>query len=137
MMDEFNQAMNKLESSLTANAQAAANAQSTANTAKSTANTALASKPYVTGTYTGDGGTKSIHLGFRPSFVIISGMKEIPNNTDTTQFDRVFVMTGGNNITKRVKFTSTGFTVYPKDVDNYFYPYLNQTDRVYDYIAFK
>ena len=81
-MEDFNGAMASLENGLTGNkAEAAAgveeaksianSAKVTANAAKSAADTALAAKPYVAGSYNGNGGTRSVYLGFRPSFVKI------------------------------------------------------------------
>ena len=107
----------------------AADAKNIANFAKATAAAANqaagnayspANKPYVVGSYTGTGREMPFDLGFRPSFLIISG---------TTS-----VFPTGQSISNCVTFTDTGFVlhkleenVYPKLVDG----------RRYDYIAFR
>lgn len=143
-MEDFNSAMASLENGLTSNkakaeagveeAKAIANsAKVTANAAKSAADTALASKPYVVGSYVGTGAARSIYLGFRPSFVIISGMEHHIGNSPTT-FTNYTVMTGGHVMTDEIWFTDTGFTV-SESIG--WAPLLSISDRTYDYIAFK
>ncbi len=128
----------------TARAQADAALSRRVDTAQDTADRALAALPYVVGTYTGDGAeTRHITVGFRPSFLIIGGMKEVGENYSTT-IDRHTVITAGNNIPNLMKLTGDGFTVQK----SYKYtgssgtkillnPALNYTDIVYDYIAFR
>ena len=143
-MEDFNSAMASLENGLTSNkakaeagveeAKAIANsAKVTANAAKSAADTALASKPYVVGSYVGTGAARSIYLGFRPSFVIISGMEHHIGNRPEA-FTNYTVMTGGNVMTGEIQFTNTGFTV-SESIG--WAPLLSISDRTYDYIAFK
>ena len=143
-MEDFNSAMANLESGIdtargeAAEAQAEANsAKVVANTAKATADTALASKPYVAGSYVGAGTEQTIHLGFRPSFLIVSGLKETMATNTTTDFDRFFGMSGGNIMTHRLAFTESGFKVFPSNALNYYYPDFSDNGRRYDYIAFK
>ena len=144
MMDDFNQMCADIEAGLTGNRTAAqqgdaalsgelAQVRQTANAAQSKAE----ELPYATGTYTGNGGSKDIRLGFRPSFVIISGMKETFNTNNLVDIDRFTGISSGGTIRTRVKFTDTGFTVLPKGEGNYYLPDLNEEGRVYDYIAFK
>ena len=146
-MEDFNGAMSNIETGIdtarteAADAQAeAASAKVVANTAKNTADAALAQKAYVTGTYTGTGAEKSINLGFRPSFVIISGMHSVLGASNVSNYVQHFAMTGGNILTDRVRFTNTGFIVYPaaESSDSFYqrYPDL-AASRTYDYIAFK
>ena len=140
MMDDFNAAMSSIESGLTAAQSTASAAQTTANAAGAKANVAYtpSNKPYVVGTYTGNGGTQSIHLGFRPSFLIVSGMKETTSTMDELGYVRQSVMTcGGQELDHRVKLTSSGFTVFPQPYESFYYPNYNETGRVYDYIAFR
>ena len=143
-MEDFNGAMASLENGLTSNkAEAAAgveeaksianSAKVTANAAKSAADTALASKPYVAGSYNGNGGTRSVYLGFRPSFVIISGMEHHIGNTPTA-FTNYVVMTGGHVMSNEIWFMDTGFTV---NGSSGWVPQLSVSGRTYDYIAFK
>ena len=152
MMDDFNQMCANIDSNLAATAQTAVNAQSAASAAQSAANAAksaaanaqstantarqeAAALPYAVGTYTGTGATLSIKLGFRPSFVIITGAA---SSTVSDYVDgRYFGATGGHTLPTRCKLTATGFTVYPQDQINGNYPSFNYVNRVYDYIAFK
>jgi hypothetical protein len=89
--------------------------------------------PYVVGSYPGNGGSQTINLGFKPRFVIISGMKSNSNSGGYTTFILFFLATGGNVLTDQVTFTDTGFTVLGGSV----YPDPNNTARTYDYIAFR
>ena len=143
-MEDFNRAMTSIESGLDSNAAAAneakadaASAKIVANTAKTTADTALAAKPYVVGSYTGTGAEMTINLGFRPSFVIVSGLRETMATNSTTDFDRYFGMSAGNIMTHRLAFTDKGFVVFPSNLLNYYYPDYTDKGRRYDYIAFK
>ena len=141
MMDDFNAAMASIESGMSANAQAAAaarsaanSAQSTANSAQSTANSALSSKPYVVGTYTGTGANLTVNVGFRPSFVIISGLTSASRMDDVYRFGVYGCATTGGGMTgQSVEFTSSGFVVRAGTP----YPHLADSGRSYEYIAFK
>ncbi len=146
MMDDFNRAMADIEGGLSGNAQAAAKAQNSANNAQSAADAARriadaayspTQKPYVVGSYTGTREIISITLGFRPSYMIISGQASMspPYNTATFLYYNGF--SAGNTIQKRLEFTDTGFTVYPDSEERDYYPDLSNKDRVYDYIAFR
>ena len=146
MMDDFNDAMNSLEDSLTNHASYAASIHDLAGEAHGIARTAklLAleayspnMKPYAASYYDGNGGTKSVVIGFRPSFVIISGMQSTVSYTDTSSFDRYFAITGGEVLSDRVEFTSNGFTVYAKGLGRGNFPELNEDKRRYQYIAFR
>lgn len=130
MMEDFNEMCQNIESSLTANAKAAAAAQATANSA-------ITAKPYVTGSYTGDGKSKTVFLGFRPSFLIVTDMGAT-YNINTFPSCLVFSgMTGGQTLKKRCEITNTGFTVYPEDEEHFIYPSLNHEGSTYEYIAFR
>ncbi len=146
MMDDFNAMNTSIESGMTKTAATANAARADASEAKQTADAAQQTagnaycpdnKPYTTGTYTGNGGSKDIHLGFRPSFVIISGMKETFNTNNLVDIDRFTGISSGGTIRTRVKFSDTGFTVLPRGEGNHYLPDLNEEGRVYDYIAFK
>ena len=127
VMEDFNSAMASLETGV-------AGAQSTADTALGKANAAYApdQKPYVVGSYTGTGQTMTIELGFRPSFLIISGAVEnYPATVETHAASGI--QTAGNVLKRAVTFTDSGFTInkYPSTE----YPRLLDC-KVYDYIAF-
>ena len=85
------------------------------------------------GSYTGTGAEMTINLGFRPSFVIISGMEHHIGNTPTA-FTNYVVMTGGHVMSNEIWFTDTGFTV---NGSSGWVPQLSVSGRTYDYIAFK
>ena len=127
------------QSSADAAAEAAASALSKANAAQAAASSAYSpdNKPYVTGSYTGAIGSAAINLPFRPSFLIISGMKPGDSQSDMSQFDRYFAMVSGAQMKARVQIISTGFAVFPKPTSGCYYPDLNEPGRTYDYIAFK
>ena len=120
---DFNSAMASIENGINTALNNAAQANTAANT-----------KPYVTGSYTGAGEelAKTVRLGFRPSFVIISGAAYCRGVGDA---DPVLytVLTGGNAASNAITFTDTGFTAQKPTG----YPSLNDSGRKYDYIAFK
>ena len=136
-MEDFNAMNSSIEAGLDSNAATAASAVNIANFAKATA-IAASQKPYVVGTYTGTGETIDIELGFRPSFLIVSGMKETRSPNSTEEYDRSFAMTGGHiKMSQRLKILDTGFRAFGGSVDFYRYPAFSDPERVYDYIAFK
>ena len=103
--------------------------QSTADAAYSPNN-----KPYVVGSYMGNTSTKTIELGFCPSFLIISGDEGSTSLVGHYQEygDHVGLMSA-DLIYDTVTLTATGFKV----VDNSdSYPRLNE-HRTYIYIAFR
>ncbi len=114
-----------------------AQARKIAEAAQAAAGEAKELQHYVTGSYTGNGGTQSIPLGFKPAFLVVSGMLHTLANNTTADYDRYFALTAGHVLDKRVKLTSTGFTVYPAPYQGMNNPNLNQEGRTYDYIAFK
>ena len=94
-------------------------------------------KPYVVGTYTGTfggNGSKAFELGFRPSFLIISGTVPSSNGSGGASQYGYFLITGGNTCSDLITFTNTGFTV--KQISGTF-PLLLYHERTYDYIAFR
>ena len=120
---------------------AAAKAQITANTAVSKADAAQATadaaycpdfKPYVAGTYVGDGyASQEIVLGFRPSFVAV---------TDVV-YGTGKLIGAGEGVGRYLGCTSSGFraatptltsTQTGKD-----FPYLNDKNVQYAFIAFR
>ena len=144
-MEDFNSAMGNIESGIdgakaeakTAAAElqrqvAAANTK--AENAQSVAN-AAAKKPYVVGSYVGTGREMTITLGFRPAFLIISGVTPSYNTSTAEGYERFIAFTGGQTIQQRVALTNTGFTVKPRSGP--YYPFLADENRTYEYIAFK
>jgi hypothetical protein len=87
------------------------------------------------GSYVGTGREMTITLGFRPAFLIISGVTPSYNTSSTEGYERFIAFTGGQTIQQRVALTNTGFTVKPRSGP--YYPFLADENRTYEYIAFK
>ena len=89
--------------------------------------------PYVVGTYDGTSNGRYIILGFKPSFVIISGLMSYTSNAYYYAADS-FGICGENVGGDVITFTSAGFKVnYVADKT----PYVCRPVRPYDYIAFR
>ena len=147
MMGDFNEAMSNLEGGITTAQEAADAAQSAADNAQASADAAQNAadtiaenayspthKPYVVGSYVGTGLPQTITLGFRPSFLIISGTTLVPSSS-MANAGAWNLFTGGNVLTDAVTITDTGFTI--KRPSNTTFPQLFGDGRVYDYIAFR
>lgn len=133
MRTDFNNAMAALEDELDSHSQRIEQVRGEAATAQEAADTL----PYVVGTYVGDGEIQHITLGFRPAYLIVSGMVETYTTQHTNEFNRYFAMSAGNIMVHRLEFNNDGFTVYPDNSPYFYYPHLNLKDRRYDYIAFR
>ena len=119
MMEDFNAAMSSIESGI-------GRAQSSADEA--------AKLPYVVGTYTGTGANLEIKVGFRPSFLIIGGMKAASAPSDFLSTAAYNCFFGGHQeLSYRIELTDTGFRVY----DTAGVPQLSKAGHTYDYIAFR
>ena len=127
LMDDFNDAMASIDAGMKANANAA---QSAANSAFSATN-----MPFVVGSYVGQGNEAAhIGLGFRPSFVIVSGIRESADGFDPAYF----VLTAETqNVCRRLEIMPLGFCAYPDGQAGVTYPRMNELGRTYDYIAFR
>ena len=134
MMDDFNAMNTSIESGLTKTAAQAARAEQSAQNAESSAANAYSpgNKPYVVGSFRGNGGTQEIVVGFRPSFVIIGSRQY--GNTGSMEAAKVSI-TAGNVNTEKIRLTDSGFQVVYNGT--YQYPAINHEVGVYDYIAFK
>ena len=117
---EFNQKWTKIDTAVNA-------AQETAEAAQSSAE----QRPYVIGSYTGNGGTQSITLGFQPSFVIITAQ---PANSRDTAF---IAISGGSEAASTLSFTETGFNVMVTPTSYETYPLTNQNGTFYHYLALR
>lgn len=99
---------------------------------------ALAEKPYVTGSYTGDGknredGGQFIELGFRPSMVIVGSNDFFANVTfkiNQTLFDNPLY-------SDFTPFSDTGFAVCHRDDEGVSFINLNRNGTLYCYTAFR
>ena len=117
---EFNENFAALDTAITA--------------AQQTANSALTAKPYVVGSYTGTGKTMTFDIGFRPSFLIVSG-PHIAYPSGVGTMAGYTLCTGGTVCGEAVTFTDTGFILKKMDNDNA-YPQLVNIKQ-YNYIAFR
>ena len=143
-MDDFNDLTAKLDAALKAGADAQTALQEVVNAVKATAEGAYSSKnkPYTAGSYTGNGSTKTITLGFKPSFLVIS--RGIDEGQGTGAHG---VWLGGeanlNDVLGKVlSLTPTGFTVTNSrsaSYDGTIWPdlWINIADAPYSYIAFQ
>ena len=102
-----------------------------------TAQQTAEAKPYVTGSYVGNGQSVKVKLGFRPSFLIICGTKAGIGESSSAVTADYKAFTGGNILPTLIIFTNDGFTVKHIDSNGYYRPRLCHSDRVYDYIAFR
>ena len=128
-MEDFNQAMADID-------QGIKDAQETANTAQGTATAAYCptNKPYVVGSYTGNGGTVTVTLGFKPSFLIVSG-ESSTNANSSSSLGMYTVITAGNVQTGSIELTASGFLAHVLANNNA--PEMSVSNRKYDYIAFR
>ena len=143
-MDDFNDMTKKLDAALKAGADAQTALQEMVNAVKSTAEGAYSSKnkPYTAGSYTGNGSTQTITLGFKPSFLVVS--RGIDEGQGTGAHG---VWLGGeaslNDVLGKVlSLTPTGFTVTNSrsaSYDGTIWPdlWINIADAPYSYIAFQ
>ena len=132
MMGDFNQMCSDIETGLVSNAQAAAAAQAAAEAVQDAYTPD--NKPYVVGSYTGDGTTnnRAINLGFKPRFLIITGMSRSSNEDDSPL--KRFALVGPGGSSSIASLTETGFTVINSGSR---YPDLNSNWSSYSYIAFR
>ena len=122
LMEDFNQALEAIDTGVAA-----------AKTAAESAQSAAAVKPYAVGTYAGNGTTRTITVGFKPSLVII--YQQVGADTAGELGGDHFMVCDGRVYADKVSFTSTGFTV---SIDEEIpYPRVNGKPFSYLYIAFK
>ena len=157
MMEDFNQMCADMEAGLldvraraeegdAAVRSAAASASASAASAQSTANTALAKanaayspsqKPYVIGTYTGNGDTLTINLGFKPSFVIAAHQKTV-SYSGSMNCSVGFAMAGGGIDGSGLTILDNGFAVSIVIINHIVSaPHINESNTQYAYIAFR
>ena len=126
MRTDFNQMCADMEAGLTANREAA-------DAGIAEAKTEAAKLPYVVGSYTGTNYEMTFDIGFRPSFLIISG--PLCHNSSSSCMGQYNIITAGNTQSKAVTFTDTGFILH--DMKEVYYPNLINWKQNYDYIAFR
>ena len=148
-MEDFNGAMAAMDQGMAEAKVAAETAQEAAGTAQAAAEIAQSSanavadaytpgnQPYVVGSYTGTGADMTITLGFRPKFLILSGMESTITTNSTSTWDRYFGLCDGSILSLRVAFLDTGFTVYARGGSHQNFPDFTDSGRTYCYIAFR
>ena len=140
-MDDFNDMTKKLDAALKANADADAALQAALAAVKSTAESAYApeNKPYTAGSYTGNGGTQTIKLGFKPSFLVVSRGIDAGDHAADYAFFAGTPAQIDDWMAKVVSITNTGFTVKMAAYNTSTCPqlWLNTSGRTYSYIAFR
>ena len=150
MMEDFNEAMAAIDGGIKAaqntadgGAAAAENAQATADRAEGKADAARTvadtitskaytpeNKPFVIGSYTGNGETQTINLGFRPTALIVGYGGIITSNYN------VFLTNGTvQPYEGELTLTDSGFTVTAASDGRTIQ--LNASGYVYDYIALR
>ena len=140
-MKDFNDLTGKLDAALKSGADAQTALQNAIKAVKATAENAYSSanKPYVAGSYTGNGGTQTVDLGFKPRFLVIS------RGFDKGDYSADYALFAGTPeqidswMAKVVSITDTGFTVKMAAYNTSTCPqlWLNTSGRTYSYIAFR
>jgi len=140
-MSDFNDLTHKLDAALKAGADAQAALQEMVNAVKSTAEGAYSSKnkPYTAGSYTGNGSTQTITLGFKPSFLIVSRGIDAGDHAADYAFFAGTPAQIDDWMAKVVSITNTGFTVKMAAYNTSTCPqlWLNTSGKTYSYIAFR
>ena len=140
-MQDFNDLTGKLDAALKSGADAQTALQNAIKAVKATAENAYSSanKPYVAGNYTGNGGTQTVDLGFKPRFLVIS------RGFDKGDYSADYALFAGTPeqidswMAKVVSITDTGFTVKMATYNTSTCPqlWLNTSGKTYSYIAFR
>ena len=148
-MEDFNDAMAAMDQGMAeakvaaeAAQEAAGTAQAAAEIAQSSANAVAdaytpSNQPYVVGNYTGTGEEITITLGFRPKFVLISGMGSDTMLNESDEWTSYYGLCDGTVLSKRLAFTNTGFIARAKYGFYDAYPDFTASGRTYAYIAFR
>ena len=86
------------------------------------------------GSYPENGGTVTVTLGFKPSFLIVSG-ESSTNANSSSSLGMYTVITAGNVQTGSIELTASGFLAHVLANNNA--PEMSVSNRKYDYIAFR
>jgi hypothetical protein len=140
-MQDFNDLTGKLDAALKSGADAQTALQNAIKAVKATAENAYSSanKPYVAGSYTGNGGTQTVDLGFKPRFLVIS------RGFDKGDYSADYALFAGTPeqidswMAKVVSITDTGFTVKMATYNTSTCPqlWLNTGGKTYSYLALR
>ena len=121
MRTDFNDAMASIESGMSGNAQAATAAMAEA-----------VKLPYAVGSYTGNGSSQDVNVGFRPRFVLICGDQK---HNNIYYGGLVSIMAGANINSERLFMTDNGFWVEVNTAN--VFPRINESGKTYEFIAFR
>ena len=140
-MQDFNDLTGKLDAALKSGADAQTALQNAIKAVKATAENAYSSanKPYVAGSYTGNGGAQTVDLGFKPRFLVIS------RGFDKGDYSADYALFAGTPeqidswMAKVVSITDTGFTVKMATYNTSTCPqlWLNTGGKTYSYLALR
>ncbi len=140
-MQDFNDLTGKLDAALKSGADAQTALQNAIKAVKATAENAYSSanKPYIAGSYTGNGGTQTVDLGFKPRFLVIS------RGFDKGDYSADYALFAGTPeqidswMAKVVSITDTGFTVKMATYNTSTCPqlWLNTSGKTYSYLALR
>ena len=140
-MQDFNDLTGKLDAALKSGADAQTALQNAIKAVKATAENAYSSanKPYIAGSYTGNGGTQTVDLGFKPRFLVIS------RGFDKGDYSADYALFAGTPeqidswMAKVVSITDTGFTVKMATYNTSTCPqlWLNTGGKTYSYLALR
>ena len=140
-MQDFNDLTGKLDAALKSGADAQTALQNAIKAVKATAENAYSSanKPYIAGSYTGNGGTQTVDLGFKPRFLVIS------RGFDKGDYSADYALFAGTPeqidswMAKVVCITDTGFTVKMATYNTSTCPqlWLNTSGKTYSYLALR
>lgn len=92
---------------------------------------------FVSGTYMGSGGTKTVTVGFRPSlvFVFVGGMPMVSANFTNSTIKTYFAVSAQSGL-QGIEITSTGFKA-SNPANGSVTSSMNEAGMMYSYIAFK
>ena len=140
-MQDFNDLTGKLDAALKSGADAQTALQNAIKAVKATAENAYSSanKPSIAGSYTGNGGTQTVDLGFKPRFLVIS------RGFDKGDYSADYALFAGTPeqidswMAKVVSITDTGFTVKMATYNTSTCPqlWLNTGGKTYSYLALR
>lgn len=140
-MQDFNDLTGKLDAALKSGADAQTALQNAIKAVKATAENAYSSanKPYIAGSYTGNGGTQTVDLGFKPRFLVIS------RGFDKGDYSADYALFAGTPeqidswMAKVVSIIDTGFTVKMATYNTSTCPqlWLNTSGKTYSYLALR
>ena len=136
MMEDFNDAMSDIDQGIKTAQDTADTAESKADAAQTTANSVADAytpdnQPYVTGSYTGTGAELTITLGFRPKFLIVSGMQSGKMTNQSHNWTEFFALCDGAVLSNRLAFTDTGFIARAQGPVLEYYPDFTESGRTY------